>query len=57
VAANAIYGCTLAEYRTIFLASVQLFRVLLLDFNYAAMYKADSTISALFFVTYVVSNH
>jgi hypothetical protein len=54
VAGYGIYGGVLYEFSTLYLASTQLLRTLLLDFNYSVMYQTDPTISSFYFVSYII---
>ena len=50
-----MFGAILIDYSTIDLAAITLLRALMLDYNYKELFDADSSISAFFFVTFLVS--
>ena len=56
VAAFGIFGAILPAYSRIDLSAFALLRAMLLDFHYSELYKADSSISAVFFVSFLVTS-
>lgn len=54
VAGFALYGASLERFGSLYLSSLELLRILMLDFEYSYMYQVDPTMSALFFVVFMV---
>eukprot|EP00347_Sterkiella_histriomuscorum_P005839 403355073 len=54
VAGYTLFGTSMVEFRTIFIASLELLRMIMSDFNYAQMYQTDSIISGVYFISYLI---
>ena len=54
VAGYTLFGATVFDFRTIFLSAFKLFRMIFIDLNYAALYKADPMLSGFYFISYMV---